>query len=176
MKRIAILMSLMCLLSLQPAQAYLRGVAQGQEKPVHIVVPHLHIVKESNRIYTPDKYHCYMRKTLKYCHDNKGRPLNGRIVNTYKDRVAYEVYRDGYQNGTTSIFDESGTLLERVDYKKGIRDGEALIYYYNGNIEFVMHYRDGALNGRVEQYDINGALIGKMTYKKGWFKEGYCKN
>ena len=117
-----------------------------------------------------------MRNTLKYCQDRKGRGINGRIVSTYEGNVSYETYQNGYQTGTTSVFSQSGTLLQRIDYKKGLRDGKAYSYYANGNIEFVAHYKDGALNNRVEQYDINGALIGKFTYKKGWLKEGYCKN
>lgn len=158
-----------------PAGAYLNSATPKLRLPVKFVVPHK-IVKDSERIYTPDKYFCTMRRTVKYCQDKHGNPLTGKIVNTYNQTVAYETYRSGYQSGVTTIFDESGTLLQKVEYKKGVRHGEAISYYVNGNVEFVAHYDDGALDGRLEQYDINGSLLGKMTYKKGWFKEGYCKN
>ena len=157
------------------ASAYIHDPIKKLTPPVKIVVPHK-INFDHHRIYTPDQYHCFMRNTLKYCRDNKGNALNGVIVQTYENTVAYENYHGGYQTGMTSIFDESGTLLQKVEYKKGVRDGQAISYYFNGNVEFMAKYKDGALHGRLEQYDINGGLIGRMTYKKGWFKEGYCKN
>lgn len=135
------------------------------------------IIRKSNdRIYMPSQYSCYMRQTRKFCQNRHGKGINGRIVSTYDDRVAYETYFDGYQSGTTTVFNQQGILLQRIEYKKGVRDGEAVSYYANGNVEVIAHYKDGALNGRLEQYDINGALVGRMTYKKGWFREGYCKN
>lgn len=135
------------------------------------------IIRKSNdRIYMPSQYSCYMRQTRKFCQNRHGKGINGRIVSTYDDRVAYETYSDGYQSGTTTVFNQQGTLLQRIEYKKGVREGEAVSYYANGNVEVIAHYKDGALNGRLEQYDINGALLGRMTYKKGWFREGYCKN
>lgn len=155
--------------------AYIHEPIKKLSKPVKIVVPYK-INPTTQRIYTPDQYHCFMRQTLKYCHDNLGRSLNGRIVNTDDQTVAYETYRNGYQSGETSVFDQQGILLSKENYKKGVRHGKAFYYYPNGNIEFVAKYDNGALNGRVDQYDINGGVIGKMNYKKGWFKDGYCKN
>ena len=141
-----------------------------------IVIPRYYIPHKNERIYTPDRYHCYMKRTLKYCHTRKGRPLNGIIVNNYDGAIAYETYQNGYQNGETSIYTQDGTLISRSYYKKGVKDGEEIIYYINGNVELISRYKDGALDGRMEQYDINGAMLGRMTYKKGWFREGYCKN
>lgn len=157
------------------AHAYINEPITKLTEPKRIHLPYK-ITVPSNKIYTPDQYFCYMRQTRKFCQNRHGRGINGRIVSTYDDRVAYETYVDGYQTGVTSVFNMQGLLLQRIEYKKGVRDGEAVSYYANGNVEVVAHYKDGALNGRLEQYDINGALVGKMTYKKGWFKEGYCKN
>lgn len=166
---------ILCCLISDTAFAYITEPITKLTKPVKIVVP-FKIRAHNDRIYTPNQYYCYMKRTLKFCQDKHGHGINGRIVNTYDDRVAYETYQDGYQTGITTVFNQSGTLLQRIEYKKGVRNGEAISYYENGNVEAVAHYRDGALDGRLEQYDINGALVGKMTYKKGWFKEGYCKN
>lgn len=152
------------------------GINNPPESPKVLVVPYKLIRRPDDKIYTPDRYHCYMRKTLKYCSTRKGKPLNGVIVNTYDDNVAYETYQNGYQSGETSVYSQSGVLLSRTYYKKGVKHGEEMIYFGNGNIKLVMRYDSGALNGRVEQYDINGALVGKMTYKKGWFRNGYCKD
>lgn len=141
-----------------------------------IIVPSHYSIRHNERIYTPDRYHCYTKKMLKYCQTRKGRPLNGVIVNNYNGATAYETFQNGYQNGETSIYTQDGNLLSRSNYKNGIKHGEETIYYYNGNVEFVMRYKEGMLDGRVEQYDINGAIIGNLNYKKGWFKDGYCKN
>ena len=141
-----------------------------------IVVPRYYVSRHDERIYTPDRYHCYMKRTLKYCATRKGRPLNGVIVKNYDGAIAYETYQNGYQDGETSVYTQDGTLISRSYYKKGLKDGEEIIYYINGNVELITRYKNGALEGRVEQYDINGAMLGKMTYKKGWFRDGYCKN
>lgn len=155
-------------------------VVRHATKVPHTVAPPMPMayfeVMPRQRIYTPDRYSCYIRQKYKYCMDDRGHALNGQIVISGKDSAFYETYQNGYQNGETSVFSNSGILLERSIYKKGVKHGEAIIYYPNGNVHFIMKYKDGALNGRVEEYDINGALLGQMTYKKGWFKEGNCRN
>ena len=150
----------------------------GNTRPAEkiVVLPRYYVVRENERIYLPDHYSCYMKKSLKYCVTRKGRALNGVIVNSYDGAVAYENFVNGYQNGETLLYTQDGTLISRSYYKKGIKDGQETVYYVNGNVELITHYKKGALDGRVEQYDINGALLGKMTYKKGWFQDGYCKN
>jgi len=154
------------------------GINIGQQPKTEkiIVVPKYYVKHHDERIYTPDRYHCYPKKMLKYCQTRKGRPLNGVIVNNYNGVTAYETFQNGYQNGETSIYTQDGNLISRSNYKNGIKHGEEIIYYNNGNAEFVMRYKDGALDGHVEQYDINGAILGNLNYKKGWFRDGYCKN
>lgn len=179
-KILLIAVMLVCLgsgVALAHFEAYISGSINNmpQQKKT-IVVPRGYIMRQSDKIYTPDRYHCYMKRELKYCTTRKGRPLNGIIVNSYDGGLAYEMYQNGYQNGETSLYTQDGTLISRSNYKQGLKHGETTVYYYNGRIEFIIHYKNGALDGRVEQYDINGALVGKMTYKKGWFREGYCKN
>jgi hypothetical protein len=134
------------------------------------------VVKPRNKIWTPDKYSCYMRQTKKYCVDYKGRPLSGRIVVTDSESAAYETYLNGYRSGETSIYSLSGVLLERTMYKKGVKNGESMRYFMNGNIHWLAKYKDGALNGWLEEYDVDGALLGRLNYKKGWFKDGFCRN
>lgn len=141
-----------------------------------IVLPRYYVVKENDRIYLPDHYSCYMKKSVKYCTTRKGKALNGVIVNSYDGAVAYEGFMNGYQNGETLLYTQDGTLISRSYYKKGVKDGKEIVYYFNGNVELITRYKKGALDGKVEQYDINGALLGIMTYKKGWFQDGYCKN
>lgn len=158
-------------------EAYINASINNMpQQKTTIIVPRGFIKHQNDKIYTPDRYNCYMKRELKYCTTRKGRPLNGIIVNSYDGGLAYENYQNGYQNGETSLYTQDGTLISRSNYRQGVKHGESTVYYYNGRVEFIIHYKDGALDGRVEQYDINGALIGKMTYKKGRFREGYCKN
>ena len=158
-------------------EAYISGSINNiPQQTTKVIVPRGYILRQNDRIYTPDRYHCYMKRELKYCTTRKGRPLNGIIVGSYNGGLAYENYQNGYQNGETSLYTQDGTLISRSNYKQGVKHGESTVYYYNGRVEFIIHYKDGALDGRVEQYDINGALVGKMTYKKGRFRDGYCKN
>ena len=155
-------------------ETYLRHI-----KVPHTVappIPYFLVERPRQKIYTPDRYSCYMRQKHKYCVDDKGRALNGQIVISSTHQVAYESYMNGYQNGETSVFSLSGVLLERTYYKKGVKHGESIIYYANGNVRLLAKYKDGALNGHVEEYDENGALLGQMTYKNGWFREGNCRN
>jgi antitoxin component YwqK of YwqJK toxin-antitoxin module len=160
-------------------EAYIGGtIGNTEPRKTIVVVPRGYNIQRPNeRIYTPDRYHCYMRKTLKYCATRRDRPLNGIIVNSgYDGAISYETYQNGYQNGETLLYTQDGNLISRSNYRNGIKHGEEIIYFFNSRAEFVLHYKDGALDGRVEQYDVNGALVGKMNYKKGWFKDGYCKN
>lgn len=168
--------ALLTMLVALPAGAQIKMKPRYEGKTVNIFVPHYKAQPQRNKIYTPDRYSCSMRRKLKYCIDRKGRALNGQIVLTNGQTVTYASYINGYQNGETSVYSTDGTLVERAMFKKGVLDGEAVEYYINGNIWLIKHYDDGALNGRVEEYDINGALVGQMTYKKGWLKDGYCRN
>lgn len=159
-------------------EAYIGGsISNTPPTRTTVIVPRGYFQRPNDRIYTPDRYHCYMRKTAKYCATRRDRPLNGVIVNSgYDGAIAYETYQNGYQNGETLLYTQDGNLISRSNYRNGVKHGEEIIYFFNSRAEFVLHYKDGALDGRVEQYDINGALVGKMNYKKGWFKDGYCKN
>jgi len=155
-----------------------KPISQIKQPPVEIVVPrgfisHRH---DNDKIYMPDKYHCYIKKTLRYCTTNHGRPINGYIVRAYDNEYAYEFYQNGYQNGTTSVYSSDGNLLRRSEYKKGLKNGVETVYFFNGNTHFIMHYSDGLLDGRIEQYDISGVLLGKFNYKKGRLRDGYCNN
>ena len=170
-----ILISLIIVFFNFPASARLKMTRQT-EKTYNIYIPHFKVLPRHNRIYTPDRYSCSLRRNLNYCVDFKGKALNGQIIITDGNSVAYETFKNGYQHGETLIYTLDGTLAERTTYVKGLLNGPATEYYLNGNVWLTKNYKDGTLHGRVEEYDINGGLIGKMTYKKGWFKDGYCAN
>ena len=152
------------------------SVSFSYRPAVKVLVPHIHKEHYEDRIYTPDRYHCYIKKNGKYCVDRRGNGLNGRIVTASENEVSYERYENGYQSGLTGVFDNFGTMLSQCEYKKGVKHGWENVYFPNGRIYLKKHYKDGALDGRVEQYDINGAMVGKMNYRNGFLRDGYCKN
>lgn len=142
----------------------------------HTAMPYVYVKNTKGKFYTPDRYTCRMRNEKKYCVNRRGRAIDGQIVTTDENTVAYETYNDGYQSGETLIYTLDGTLLQRAEYKKGVKNGEEITYYVNGNVFIISHYKNGALNGTVSEYDINGHKVGGFDYKNGWFKGGYCKN
>lgn len=134
------------------------------------------IYQTNPHIYTANAYNCYFKDELKYCADNAGRALTGRIVQNYTDSVAYENYRNGYLNGETSVYTLDGTLLQTTNYSKGLKHGKETVYYDNGRVNYTVNYSRGVLSGRVVQYDYNGVLLGEMQYSNGRYTSRYCRN
>ena len=139
-------------------------------RPVTVVRP---IVYE-NDIYANNSYSCQERSGVKYCTDYRGRALNGRIVQTYGDSVAYEQYRNGYQQGQTTVFSSDGQLMRKSEYKKSLKDGKEYVYFTNGKVEYVAEYKKGALHGKIIQYNDKGRKIGQMTYRNGRLSSRHC--
>lgn len=142
----------------------------------HRDLPHMYIMKPSDRILTPDRYSCRMRQNKKYCITNRGSAVTGRIVTSTEETISYETYQNGYQSGETLVYTLGGTLLQRCQYSKSEKNGEEITYYVNGNIFLIARYKNGMLNGKVTEYDINGHKVGQFNYKNGYFKGGYCQN
>ena len=133
------------------------------------------IYQANPHIYSANAYNCYMKKELKYCTDNRGRALTGRIVQNYTDSVAYERYKNGYLNGETSVYDLNGTLLQTTNYSKGLKHGKETVYFDNGRVHYSVHYSRGNISGSVVQYDYNGVLVGEMQYSNGRYTTRYCR-
>ena len=51
--------------------------------------------------------------------------------------------------------------IEKTLYKNGIKNGEMVKYYENGNLKVKALYIDGKLDGVVKQYYKHGTLIGE---------------
>ncbi|MBQ9271776.1 MAG: hypothetical protein IJ218_05900 [Alphaproteobacteria bacterium] len=141
------------------------------EQPIRLVRP---LVYENN-IYSNNAYTCRSIKELKYCTDYRGKALDGRIVQNYGENVAYEHYKNGYQNGETSVFSADGTLVRKTNYKKSRKHGQEKVYYANGKVEYTANYKQGALEGTVLQYNMNGKQIGRMTYHNGRVQSRFCR-
>jgi len=58
-------------------------------------------------------------------------------------------------------------ILERVQYKYGIRNGQSEEYYPNGKIKKIENYLNDELDGFIISYDKLGDISQKLYYKKG---------
>jgi len=67
--------------------------------------------------------------------------------------------------------DENGTVLSRVEYKGGKKNGTATYYYPNGNLRSVIHYKNDLEEGVSEFYNSDGTIISDVEMKAGK-KEG----
>ena len=136
------------------------------------------VIYNSNpHIYSPKAYGCTtLKNDIRYCTDNTGKPLTGRIVQDYTESIAYENYKKGYLEGETYIYTPEGTLLQVTNYSKGLKNGKETVYFGNGKVHYTAHYSKGLLNGEVRQYDISGTYLGEMRYKNGHYTYRYCRN
>lgn len=92
--------------------------------------------------------------------------LNGKTCTFYIDgKKQIEVnYQDGVRHGEALNWYESGTLKEKVEYKKGkLLSFEK--FYENGQSQGKVSIVDGALNGESVYFYENGSV-----YKKGHWK------
>lgn len=84
-------------------------------------------------------------------------------------------YSQGYAlHGEYRVYDRIGLLLERGQFKKGLKDGVWIRWNSSGNILSKKNYREGELdgkqffymneqNGRIEEEYRHGILHGKRT-------------
>lgn len=85
------------------------------------------------------------------------------------------IYKEGIQkkiNGIIEIRDKSGKLIESVNYKKGLQNGEYYKYDINTNFEYRGVFKKGIKTGKWLLTDQQGNMIVEEQYTS----EGYLKN
>ena len=75
---------------------------------------------------------------------------------------------DSFKHGEWKSYSDS-IMTERVSFVRGVRDGEALKFYENGEVKIRAFFIEGALNGNVLFYSKNGMLIANYFYDNGIF-------
>lgn len=65
----------------------------------------------------------------------------------------------------------NGGIKSEVQYKRDMKNGEALYYYNNGNINIRCTYNNDKLDGLYEKFNPDGSLNESTNYKDG-LKEG----
>lgn len=97
---------------------------------------------------------CNMENRLMFCKDKNFKPFSGIAINKRSN----------------------GTLIRYYHYKDGKREGEAKLYYPDGELEAHQIFKNGTMNSS-ESYTKNGQLVSKMTIKGNeWGIVAYYEN
>lgn len=91
-------------------------------------------------------------------------------------------YTDGRKDGLSREFDREGNIITLFEYNNdflisrvrinridasGLKQGEWLDFWPNGNIKTERNYRDDLLHGYYKEYDVRGKLIVALLYDNG---------
>lgn len=75
--------------------------------------------------------------------------------------------KDGIPHGTAEIY-QYGDLLETIEYKYGVRNGDTVEYYADGKTRFrVTPYRDDVQHGTEIRYSPSGEIISTDQWVDG---------
>jgi hypothetical protein len=74
-------------------------------------------------------------------------------------------FRTGLKDGEWKSWDQKGRLVERVNWKEGMLNGDRF-FYINGVCSFSEQYKNGLLNGKVKKINPDGSVNEKF-YKNG---------
>ena len=77
----------------------------------------------------------------------------------------------------------NGQLIEKISYKKGLKDGKFTGYYENGQKKHIRTYKDDKLEGKFADYTESGQILRKQGYvndlldgpSKEWYLNGEVK-
>lgn len=88
-------------------------------------------------------------------------------------------YADGLENGMAMEYDQQGTIITLIEYKKGFivnrdrinrkdrnnfKQGKWVYFYDDGTVKLEGNYRDDMKNGYFKQYDREGNLVTVEKY------------
>ena len=82
--------------------------------------------------------------------------------------ILEENYKNGKLNGeAVTYYHDSGKPFEILEYKNGVKDGEWMKYFPEGQLMTETFYKNGVLEGTFVNYTPEGKLL-----IKGWYKNG----
>lgn len=97
--------------------------------------------------------------------------LNGKMEFFHDDELqtkrAEATLEDGMLIDTYKEFHPNGARSAVIEYKKGLKHGDAEFYYPSGNLHIKGEFKKGSKEGKWKIYDENGEVINKEKYKKG---------
>ncbi|NER14710.1 hypothetical protein GWK08_14735 [Leptobacterium flavescens] len=103
---------------------------------------------------------------------NKEQKLHGLVTN-YREtdgKMLEKVnYKNGIKHGIQKTFytDDKSTLSMETNYVEGKKTGKETGYHKNGKISFIRHYKDDVYDGSYITYFKTGGVEIEMTYKNG---------
>lgn len=74
--------------------------------------------------------------------------------------------QDGERNGLCIGYYSNGAIHDSSFYKKGVWEGQRLVYYPNGKREYVVNCKNGFFDGECIRYHRNGEISRRSHYKE----------
>ena len=109
--------------------------------------------------------------------DLEGTPITGCIKNYWdkeKTVLLAEVrYKNGKENGPTTLYSENGKIRREENYKNGQKEGLQRDFAPDGSITETM-FKNNQENGITKVYNKDGILVSETNFVKGQ-KEGEAK-
>ena len=70
-------------------------------------------------------------------------------------------------NGLSKVWDDQGNLMARIEYSKGVLEGQSMYYFPNGQVQKELPFKQNQLSGTAYEYTSEGGLKSKTEYIKG---------
>jgi hypothetical protein len=88
------------------------------------------------------------------------------------DTTRYLLEGTGYfykqkMHGIQKMYNDEGLMISQMSYKKGLKNGQQLLYSKPGRLMQECNYKDDKLDGVYKQWDENGARFDSSVYKNG---------
>ena len=61
-------------------------------------------------------------------------------------------------NGSRTLFDSSGHILEKENFTNGSKNGKSVSYYLNGNVKNIRYYKNDIQEGKFQVFYENGNI------------------
>ena len=89
-------------------------------------------------------------------------PLTGEVIGNPQGS-----FKSGLREGDWLHYYENGQLEYQGNYKNGYQEGSWMSYYENGQLYYIGNFKKGWLEGTWVWYYDNGQVNNKGNYKKG---------
>ena len=112
--------------------------------------------------------------------------FSGTMVSFFKgtnDTSEIANYKNGKEDGEWRKYYSNKTLKEKRQYTNGLKTGELLSWWENGNKRLHYFFEADEYSGTCREWNENGLLVKRMNYSKGheegpqqwWYDDGKIK-
>ena len=120
-----------------------------------------------------------------YCKVKRDGAKHGIFISFYESghRHKEKCFNNGLQHGNFSVWNESGSLIQKGEYKNGQEDGLWIDYFFNGKKRYEGLWKSGDKNGLFQWWYANDILKQKGKFNLGnktgkwasWYNTGEKK-